>query len=148
MLLDVANLIASTRKARGLSKKGLGAKVGVSHQAVTKWEGGDIAGLKFENLVQLCTHLGLRADVLVGLAKAENPDSPQIRERSESLRDKYYEEITAEASRYPTGVLSAELLQAISDLSAEGQALVHAQLRIAIVAAKELHGTRSQQTAA
>lgn len=149
MMLDVANLISSARQAKGLSKKGLASKLGVSHQAVTKWESGDVAGLKFENLIKLCATLSLQANQLVGLATDTQQRKYQLFDSDPaSMRDKYREGIAPSAAVCDPGPFKQELVFAAGELSDEGQALVNTQLRIAIQTAREIHGTRSKQTAA
>ena len=53
--------IAAARKAAGLTQEALGEKLGVSRQAVSKWESGQ-AVPDLDTVAKLCLALGFSAD--------------------------------------------------------------------------------------
>lgn len=61
---DVANRIYELRKEKGLSQKELGALIGVSNKAVSKWETG-AAVPKTETIIKLASALGITAEELL-----------------------------------------------------------------------------------
>lgn len=61
----------STRKAKGMSQEALAEAVGVSRQAVSKWETGE-AKPDVEKMVTLCTALDVSLDYLY-LGKTDDP---------------------------------------------------------------------------
>lgn len=65
--------LQQVRKAAGLSQEQLGGLVGMSRQAVSKWET-DQAAPDVETLALLCGALGVSADELLG---REGPTQPQ-----------------------------------------------------------------------
>ena len=71
--MTLGNRIASLRKAAGLSQEALAAKLGVSRQAIGKWEAdASLPGL--DNLHQLAKELGVTIDAL--LAGGGKPGAP------------------------------------------------------------------------
>ncbi len=61
---DVGNRIYELRKEKGLSQKELGALIGVSNKAVSKWETGASAP-KTETIIKLAAVLGVTAEELL-----------------------------------------------------------------------------------
>lgn len=61
---DVGNRIYELRKEKGLSQKELGALIGVSNKAVSKWETGASAP-KTETIINLAAVLGVTAEELL-----------------------------------------------------------------------------------
>lgn len=62
--MTLGNRIASLRKAAGLSQEALAAKLGVSRQAIGKWES-DATLPSLDNLHQLAKELGVSIDALL-----------------------------------------------------------------------------------
>ncbi len=60
----IGNRIAKYRKARGMTQEELASKLGVSSQAVSKWEN-DISCPDISLLPQLCRLLGVTSDELL-----------------------------------------------------------------------------------
>lgn len=60
----IGNRISKYRKAKGLTQEGLAAQMGVSSQAVSKWET-DASCPDISALPQLCKILGITADELL-----------------------------------------------------------------------------------
>lgn len=61
---SIGNRIAKFRKAKGLTQEGLAAQMGVSSQAVSKWET-DASCPDISALPQLCRILGITTDELL-----------------------------------------------------------------------------------
>ena len=64
--------IAGLRKEQGLSQEALGAELGVSRQAIYKWES-DTALPEIEKLVALARRFGVSVGWLLGVEEAETP---------------------------------------------------------------------------
>lgn len=72
---EVAGRIAELRKARSLTQDQLGDRVGVSAQAVSKWESG--AAMPDLSLVpDICQALGVSSDTLLGVQRTTSDDDP------------------------------------------------------------------------
>ena len=74
----IGEIIQARRMALGLSQEGLAELVGVSRQAVSKWEVGD-AVPDTDKLVPLARALGVSVDQLLG----NIPDPPPPEEKGE-----------------------------------------------------------------
>ena len=75
--------IQTARKAKGMSQEVLAEKIGVSRQALGKWEK-DTALPGLDNLQALAAELGTGVDALLG-AQAESPEAPAV--TLDALRD-------------------------------------------------------------
>ena len=75
--------IQNARKAKGMSQETLAEKIGVSRQALGKWEK-DTALPGLDNLQALAAELGVGVDALLG-AQAESPAAPAV--TLDALRD-------------------------------------------------------------
>ena len=75
--------IQNARKAKGMSQETLAEKIGVSRQALGKWEK-DTARPGLDNLQALAAELGTGVDALLG-AQAESPAAPAV--TLDALRD-------------------------------------------------------------
>ncbi len=62
--MNIGSCIAALRKDRGLSQEALAESVGVSRQAVTKWEAGE-SQPDLENLIALASFFGVTVDSLI-----------------------------------------------------------------------------------
>lgn len=74
MTIELGNRLAELRKQHGLSQEELADQLGVSRQAVSKWERGE-ASPDTDNLIELSRIYGISLDELLGLRQAEEPDS-------------------------------------------------------------------------
>lgn len=74
--------ICTLRKAKGLTQEQLGAKLGISGQAVSKWEKGETLP-DILLLPDLCKILGISADELLELPQAEKGTGPLIAVKNE-----------------------------------------------------------------
>ena len=73
----ISQKIIELRKAAGLTQEQLGERLGISGQAVSKWERGE-AMPDILILPDLCGALGTTLDSLLGGKHAECPENPQI----------------------------------------------------------------------
>lgn len=70
--MELKDRIAQARKQAGLSQEQLGEQLGVSRQAVSKWESGQ-ANPDVDYLTRMCTLLGVSADwLLLGKTASNN----------------------------------------------------------------------------
>ncbi|MBQ7848567.1 MAG: helix-turn-helix transcriptional regulator, partial [Clostridia bacterium] len=65
MTIENANRLAELRRAHGLSQEELAEKLGVSRQAVSKWERAE-SSPDTDNLIALAQLYGVTLDVLLG----------------------------------------------------------------------------------
>lgn len=70
MTIELGNRLAELRKQHGLSQEELADQLGVSRQAVSKWERGE-ASPDTDNLIELARIYGISLDELLGLKKEE-----------------------------------------------------------------------------
>jgi transcriptional regulator with XRE-family HTH domain len=82
MTIETANRLYELRKNQGLSQEELAEKLGVSRQAVSKWERGE-ASPDTDNLIALAKIYGLSLDELIFGEKQEN------KQEAQSTEDKY-----------------------------------------------------------
>ena len=73
----VGRRIAALRQGRGLTQQQLAAMMNVSHQAVSKWEGGQ-AMPDIQTLLDLTRFFGLTVEQLVEPEEEEEPDSSEV----------------------------------------------------------------------
>ncbi len=66
----IAEKISVLRKAKGLTQEALGAKLGITGQAVSKWENSDSMP-DILILPELCRTLGITAEYLLGMTEEE-----------------------------------------------------------------------------
>jgi len=66
----IAEKISTLRKAKGLTQEALGAKLGITGQAVSKWENSDSMP-DILILPQLCRELDISAEYLLGMPEKE-----------------------------------------------------------------------------
>ena len=69
MTIEIANRLTQLRKDKGLSQEELAEKIGVSRQAISKWERGE-ACPETENLIELSKLYGVSIDSIL---KGEEP---------------------------------------------------------------------------
>ena len=96
--MTIGTRIAQKRKELGLSQEALGEQLGVSRQAIYKWES-DSALPEIEKFIALSRLFGVSAGWLLGVEDAERPaDTPNAAESSGELTEaqlKMVEEIVA-----------------------------------------------------
>lgn len=69
--MELNESIAGVRKAAGLTQEQLGSLVGVTRQAVSKWESGQAVPDAL-TVARLCRVLGVSADTLLGIESAQD----------------------------------------------------------------------------
>lgn len=85
--------IQEGRKSAGLSQEALGEQLGVSRQAVSKWES-DAAVPELENLIAMSRIFGVSIGTLLGV------DPPEVPEREHPLSEKELAAVEAIAAKY------------------------------------------------
>ena len=75
------------RKARGLSQEALAEQLGVSRQAVSRWELGETTP-DLANLKQLSELYGVSADYLIHDEYASDEDLPKVKETAKAFKEK------------------------------------------------------------
>ena len=81
MNLEIANRLLAYRRAHGLSQEELAEKLGVSRQAVSKWERAEAAP-DTDNLIALAALYGVLIDELIN-----GKDEPKAAQTQESTQD-------------------------------------------------------------
>ena len=76
MTLENAARLAELRREHGLSQEELAEKLGVSRQAVSKWERAE-SSPDTDNLIALAKLYGVTLDVLLGLKLPDAPEAPE-----------------------------------------------------------------------
>ena len=107
--------IAAARKAAGLTQEALGEKLGISRQAVSKWESGQ-AVPDLDTVAKLCLALGFSADYL--LFGREDAPAPAEGAPAESAPGPTYPD-TCPCCGRPTsgGTLFTSIGSALEDLA-------------------------------
>ena len=77
--MNLSEKIIQMRKALGLSQEQLAEQVGVSRQAISKWETGQSAP-ELDKLVRLSQVFGISTDELLGREKKTSPEVQPIRD--------------------------------------------------------------------
>ena len=67
MNIEIANRLVQQRKENGLSQEALAAKLGISRQAISKWERAE-ASPDTDNLIALAELYGMSLDALLNTA--------------------------------------------------------------------------------
>ncbi len=75
------------RKARGLSQEALAEQLGVSRQAISRWELGETTP-DLANLKQLSELYGVSADYLLHDEYASDEDLPKVKETAQAFKEK------------------------------------------------------------
>ncbi len=85
MNIEIANRLYQYRKQMGLSQEELAEQIGVSRQAVSKWERAE-ASPDTDNLIALSKVYGVTLDEML-TGRAENAENPQQSTEQEPKRD-------------------------------------------------------------
>ena len=102
MTLETANRLFELRKNHGLSQEELAEKLGVSRQAVSKWERGE-ASPDTDNLIALAKLYGLSLDELIFGERKESAQSEEPPEESSTEDDAIYIDVEKENKRVKIG---------------------------------------------
>ena len=84
--MTLGERIQELRKKSGLSQEGLGERLGVSRQAISKWES-DVTVPEVDKLIAASRLFGVSVGVLLGVEEAKPPQSAPARERELSQRE-------------------------------------------------------------
>lgn len=76
--------LVKLRKSNGLSQEQLAEKLGVSRQAISRWESGDSTP-DMINLLGLCECFKVSADYLIHADYESDEDMPIIKEKNEEI---------------------------------------------------------------
>ena len=76
--------LVQLRKSRNLTQEQLAEKLGVSRQAVSRWEAGDSTP-DMINLLGLCDLFGVSADYLIHDNYESDDDMPIVKEKNEQI---------------------------------------------------------------
>lgn len=106
--MTLGQRIQELRKQNGMSQEGLGERLGVSRQAVSKWEG-DNGIPELDTLIAMSRIFGITVGQLLGVEDAAPPEeedkSPREEksdeERLEAILSKYAKEMAAEKKDVP-----------------------------------------------
>ena len=93
MTIEFANRLAELRKEKGYSQEDLAGKLGVSRQAISKWERGE-ATPDSDNLIALSSLYGVSLDELVHQKRGEGKvldDKTEDDEEKEDSEEKEHE---------------------------------------------------------
>lgn len=75
--MNVQDIIKNRRIELGLTMKDVADYVGVSEGTVSRWESGNIANMKRNNIYLLSKKLNLPPTVILGIEEEESPDAEQ-----------------------------------------------------------------------
>jgi transcriptional regulator with XRE-family HTH domain len=73
--MSIGHRIRTERKARDMSQEAMAKKLGISREAISQWETGDILYLKPENLVRTARLFGVTVEWLVFGTPPKHPPS-------------------------------------------------------------------------
>lgn len=97
MNVETANRLQNLRKKNGYSQEELAEKIGISRQAVSKWERAE-ASPDTDNLILLARLYGVTLDELLNTESLPMPNSEGI-----SLSKDYYTSVSDDGEIYPEG---------------------------------------------
>ena len=97
MNVETANRLQNLRKKNGYSQEELAEKIGISRQAVSKWERAE-ASPDTDNLILLARLYGVTLDELLNTESVPMPNSEGI-----SLSKDYYTSVSDDGEIYPEG---------------------------------------------
>ena len=83
MSLKLGTTLADLRKRNGLSQEALAEKMGVSRQAVSKWERGESTP-DTDTLIELSNLYNVSLDVLVGNKKEDETPPPKKEKKTKT----------------------------------------------------------------
>ena len=110
MTIEFGNRLQELRKQKGLSQEELAERLGVSRQAVSKWECGE-ASPDTDNLIELSKIYCISLDVLVG--KGPLPEKVEVPEEKE---DEDHDEDEEEEKKHPVYTMVNVVVSSISVL--------------------------------
>lgn len=104
MSLKLGTTLADLRKRNGLSQEALAEKMGVSRQAVSKWERGESTP-DTDTLIELSNLYNVSLDVLVGNKKEDETPPPKKEKKTKTelieKGDPIYPGLSAKLLKFP-----------------------------------------------
>lgn len=101
MTISTADRLVQLRKEKGLSQEALAAKLGVSRQAISKWERAE-ASPDTDNLIALADIYGITLDALLDGEKEIPSAEPEAEKKDEKpVRHSLYPEMANRMFRFP-----------------------------------------------
>ncbi|HBV84758.1 MAG TPA: hypothetical protein DEB74_18545 [Lachnospiraceae bacterium] len=91
---EVGNRLAALRSGKGYSQENLAEKIGCSVITISRWENGN-THMKSQDVFELCSVLGVSADVLLGLESKDILYADMITELSEKQKKILYATMSA-----------------------------------------------------
>lgn len=136
--MPLSDRLKEMRLSRQMSQEAVADACKVSRVAVSKWESGDTANIRLGNLMSLCRLYDVTADELItGKAPKTVHEYTQAPGRAHRVQD-----IIPPAWGSGAFLLAAsDFLERFNELTDEGQAVVKAQIDVAIETARRIHGT-------
>lgn len=145
----ISDTLTLLRESRDYSLTEVGRHVGVSRQAVKKWENGDTANLKLENLKAICRLYGISADDLIaGRISTAYPKDRASNSGSSLLVCEPDHSQYDDAARKCNSVFPQDLREQFAQLTEPGKQFVIAALGATLKTAAEIYSTHPKQTAA
>lgn len=141
--------IAALRREKGMSQEALGEKLGLSRQAVSKWEA-DQAVPTMDNLVELSRLFGVSVDTLLRPDeplpdKAQPPEGVKL--SAEGLKVSYVPVLTRKTKWFIIGLAALVLVSVLGNLYAMAQVQsLEAQLRVLQAQVQGTESTVQQET--
>ncbi|WP_125114720.1 helix-turn-helix domain-containing protein [Agathobaculum sp. Marseille-P7918] len=141
--------IAALRREKGLSQEALGEKLGLSRQAVSKWEA-DQAVPTMDNLVELSRLFGVSVDTLLRPDeplpdKAQPPEGVKL--SAEGLKISYAPVLTRKTKRFIIGLAALVLVSVLGNIYAMARVQsLEEQLRVLQAQVQGTESTVQQET--
>ncbi len=105
MSIQLGSNLAELRKKNGYSQEALAEKLGISRQAVSKWERGESTP-DTDTLIELASLYGTSLDMLVGNKNSEEETPKQGKKKTEKQKnsDAIYPGLSAKLLKFPLPV--------------------------------------------
>ena len=148
-IMTTGEKIAALRREKGMSQEALGEKLGLSRQAVSKWEA-DQAVPTMDNLVELSRLFGVSVDTLLRPDeplpdKAQPPEGVKL--SAEGLKVSYVPVLTRKTKWFIIGLAALVLVSVLGNLYAMVQVQsLEAQLRVLQAQVQGTESTVQQET--
>lgn len=114
--MTLGQRIQAARKQAGLSQEALGERLGVSRQAISKWEG-DVTIPEIDKLIAMSRLFGLPVGVLLGEEDLQAPAARELTDRelaaAEAIAAKYVEQLASRPPRKKWPYVLATLILAL-----------------------------------
>lgn len=136
------------REARGLTYTDIARVVGISRQAVSKWESGDSKNIRLDHLEAVCKFYGITIEQLLSGAIAQDAHPTCAEQTSQYKASEAGHSAQTYLYRNITSAFPSDIAQQFAALPEAGQQFVLAAIRATIKTATDIYGTQPKQTAA